>query len=254
MKRALVVFCLGLVACSSSPEPAEETPTPQAPPSAPTPAPSPVPSPSDVAGCPNAAAVAGDASLRTGDPVSGDVDGDGSDDIVAVHFDPAGEPGCQAFVVAESASARLAAPLESWRSDLGLTEPTLNSLHEIDGDAGLEVVVNMGAGASTQFVGIVTADDGVLRQVHTDAPGPVGEGLFGFGGSVGHLEAVDCAPAGGVVSSFAVPAGKQYRVERRFLVFEGTELVEESVEVERIPPEELDRFPEYRASPFGGCN
>ncbi|MFN2586937.1 MAG: hypothetical protein ABR613_02300, partial [Actinomycetota bacterium] len=99
------------------------------------------------------------------------------------------------------------------------------------------------------------AQEGSLRLV-TAEPGEsaVAEGLLGFGGSVGHLEAVDCAPGGGIVSSFAAPDGRSYRIERRFLVFDGPRLVEDRVEVERAPLEELDRFPEYAASPFGSCS
>ena len=209
---------------------------------------------SPVSACLNEAAVVADESLVTGNPGSGDVDGDGVADSVSVHFDPEGEPGCQAFVVAESEEGLLAGALETWRSDFGLPAPTLSTLQEMDGDPGLEVVVNMGAGASAQFVGIVKASGDALEQVVPDAgDNAVGEGLLGFGGSVGHLEAVDCFD-GGIVSSFAAPDGRSYRVERRFLVFEGTRLVEDRVEVERSPLEEIERFPEYRASPFGSCS
>lgn len=224
---------------------------------APTPAPDPAtpPTTSPLTGCPNQEAVVADTSLRTGEPASGDLDGDGEEGSVAIHFDPAGEPGCQAFVVAESAAGTLGAPLETWRADFGLPAPTLNTLQDVDGEPGDDVVVNMGAGASAQFVGLVVARDGALYQVTTEAGGnSVGEGLLGFGGSVGHLEAVDCAPDGSIVSSFAAPDGSSYRVERRFLVFEGTRLVEDRVEVETAPLEEIDRFPEYAASPFGSCS
>ncbi|MDQ3916800.1 MAG: hypothetical protein M3323_15975 [Actinomycetota bacterium] len=215
----------------------------------------PAPSTAAAAACRNQEAVVADPSLRTGEPASGDVDGDGSVDSVAVHFDPEGDPGCQGFVVAESADGVIAGALETWRADFGLPAPTVNTLKDVDGEPGLEVVVNMGAGASAQFVGIVTAAGERLRQVTGEAgDNAVGEGLLGFGGSVGHLEAVDCVSGGGIVSSFAAPAGRSYRVERRFLVFEGTRLVEERVEVERTPLEEIDRFPEYAASPFGSCS
>ncbi|MDQ3952989.1 MAG: hypothetical protein M3279_08520, partial [Actinomycetota bacterium] len=192
---------------------------------------------------------------RTGSPVSGDVDGDGAEESVSIHFDPNGPEGCRAFVVAESGAATLAGPLETWREDFGLPMPTLNSLADVDDEPGTEVVVNMGVGASTQFVGIVTARDGALVQVTSKGslPEEVGEGLFGFGGSVGHLEAVDCARFGGVITSFATPAGKRYRVERRYLVFEGTKLVFSHEEVERVLPELIDRLPEYSSSPFGSC-
>jgi hypothetical protein len=239
VKRLVLLTCLLAAACSRSEPPA--APAATIPPAA-------APSPE----CRNQAAVVSDASLQTGDPASADVDGDGAPEPVAVYFDPAGTPGCQAFLVA--AGGAIAGPLETWRPDLGLPAPSLVSLREIDGRPGTEVVVRMGAGASTEFVAIVTVEDGVFRQVSTEVPREVAGGLFGVGGSVGHLEAVDCAPGGGVVASFAAPDGDRYRVERRFLEFEGTVLVEADVRVERVALEEIDRFPEYGASPFGSCS
>ena len=254
MAIVLLAVCLLLSACSDDPEPTRQATSAPATTPAPSPPPTPSPTPAPETACANQEAVAADASLRTGEPASGDVDGDETEDSVSVHFDPQGEPGCQAFVVAESAGATLAGPLETWRDDFGLPMPTINSLAEVDGEAGAEIVVNMGVGASTQFVGIVTARDGALTQVTSEGlPDQVDEGMFGFGGSVGHLEGVDCARFGGVIASFATPAGKRYRVERRYLVFEGTELVFSHEEVERVLPGLIDRLPEYSSSPFGSC-
>jgi hypothetical protein len=241
MRALLLAVCLALVACSGDAEP----PSRAAPPTTAAPVPDPA--------CPNQEAVVTDVSLRTGNPASGDVDGDGAADTVSVHYDPQGEPGCQAFVVAESSETTIAGALETWRSEFGLPMPTLNALQDVDGRAGDEIVVNMGAGASTQFVGIMVAEDGVLRQVTADVPGQVAPGMFAFGGSVGHLDAVDCAPGGGVVASSALPHGDAYRVERTFYDLSGAELVREDREVERVRIEEIDRFPEYAASPFGSC-
>lgn len=187
--------------------------------------------------------------------MSGDVNGDGVVDAVWIHFDSVGPQGCQAFVVAESTASLLSGPLETWRPDLGLPMPTASGLYEIDGEPGLEVVVNMGVGASTQFVGVVTFDNGSLTQIEVqEGEGTLADGLFGFGGSVGHLDAIDCSETGTVVASSATPAGRQYRVRRTFLTFEGSDLVESEVEIERIPLEEIDAFPEYAASPFGNCS
>ena len=254
MAIVLLAVCLLLSACSDDPEPATEPSTPTAV-ATPTPPASPTPSATPAeAGCANQEAVVADVSLRRGEAASGDVDGDGAEDSVSVHFDPQGEPGCQAFVVAESAGATLAGPLETWREDFGLPMPTINSLAEVDDEPGAEVVVNMGIGASTQFVGLVTARDGALVQVVPEGlPDQAARGTFGFGGSVGHLEAVDCARPGGVIASFATPAGKRYRVERVYLVFEGTDLQFSHQEVERVLPELIDRLPEYSSSPFGSC-
>lgn len=241
MRALLLVVCLALVACSGDGEPeAREAP-------ATTAAPAPEPA------CPNQEAVLADTSLRNGEPESGDVDGDGETEDVTMYFDPDGAPGCQAFVAAQSDAATIAGPLDTWREEFGLPVPTLHSLGDLDGDGGDEIVVNMGAGASTQFVGIVVADGGVLRQATTKDSGQAPPGTFAFGGSVGHLDAVDCAPDGGVVASSALPHGDLYRVERTFYGIAGGELVREDRAVERVSIQEIDRFPEYAASPFGSC-
>ena len=238
-----MLLCVAaLVACSGDAEPdARQAPATTAPP-APDPA------------CPNQEAVVADPSLRTGNPESGDVDGDGDEETVAVYYDPDGEVGCEAFVVGSSEDTTIAGALETWRGEFGLPMPTLNALVDVDAEPGDEIVVNMGAGASTQFVGIVIAEGPVLRQVTTDVPGQAAPGMFGTGGSVGHLEAVDCAPGGGVIMSIALPDRDVYRVERTVFDFAGAELVRDDRDVERVPVEEIDRFPEYAASPFGSCS
>lgn len=241
MRKAALVLCLLLAACSGDAEPsartpAEATPEPDYP-------------------CPNQEAVIDDVSLRSGNPEGGDVDGDGEDDTVSIYFDPQGEVGCQGFVVAETAAGVLSGPLETWRGEYGLPMPTLNTTGDVDGEPGDEVVVNMGGGASTQFVGIVVEDGGALRQVTTALDTQAVAGMFGFGGSVGHLEAVDCAPGGGVVVAYAAPDGNRYDVQRTFYRFSGTELIEEDQEVRRgLPVERIQRLPEYAASPFGSCS
>lgn len=241
MRALLLAVCLALVACSGDAEPPTR--------SAPETTAAPVPDPA----CPNQEAVVTDVSLRTGNPGSGDVDGDGAEESVSVYYDPQGPPGCQGFVAAESSEATIAGALETWRGEFGLPMPTLNALQDVDGRDGDEVIVNMGAGASTQFVGIMVADDGILRQVTTDVPGQAAPGMLAFGGSVGHLDALDCAPGGGVVASSALPDGDAYRVERTFYALSGAELIREDREVERVALEKIDRFPEYAASPFGSC-
>lgn len=246
--RALVLSICAVVvlgACSDGTEPAPRT--------APTPSEAPAPEPA----CPNQEAVIADISLRAGEDLPGDVDGDGAPDSVSIYFDPTGEPGCQAFVVAElREGGPLAGPLETWRSDYGLPRPTLNSLHDLDRDGTAEIVVNTGVGASTQFVGIVTEEDGVLEQVTADVQAPQGlaDGMFGFGGSVGHLEAVDCAAEDMIVSSFAVPDGEVYEVTRTFFTFDGATLVRAGRRTERMPIDRIQELPEYALSPFGGCS
>lgn len=247
MRKLVLLVCVGVlsVACSENSEPnPQAVPTPTA-----TQAPAPDPA------CPNQEAVVADGSLRAGDDLPGDFDGDGAPDSVSIYFDPNGEEGCQAFVVAELFEGDpISGPLETWRSDYGLPRPTLNAVLEIDGSEGAEVVVNMGIGASTQFVGIVTEDEGRLVQVLPDvAAGEMADGMFGFGGSVGHVSAVDCAAGDMVVASFATPRGRDYEVERTFFDFDGPRLVRVDREVERVRLAQIGRLTEFALSPFGGC-
>lgn len=245
MRKLVLVMCAAALvgACSGDSEPKRTA--------APTPTPSPAPEPA----CPNQEAVVADESLRTGEDLPGDFDGDGAPDSASIYFDPDGEQGCQAFVVAELAEGGpISGPLETWRSDYGLPRPTLNAVREIDGQEGAEIVVNMGIGASTQFVGIMTEDEGRLVQVLPEvASGELAEGLFGFGGSVGHVSAVDCVAPGRIVASLATPRGDDYRVERTFLIFNGPRLLLAERETERVSLDQIGRLPEYARSPFGGC-
>jgi hypothetical protein len=82
------------------------------------------------------------------------------------------------------------------------------------------------------------------------------EDLFPFGGSVGHLEGVDCGEDGTVVASSAVPSGGGgvlYDLTRRFLTIEDGRFVQDRVRTERVTIDQLQTFPEYQAGPFGSC-
>ncbi|HEX2293735.1 MAG TPA: hypothetical protein VHN37_00310, partial [Actinomycetota bacterium] len=134
MRPAALALFLLLAACSGDTEPRAREAAPA------TPAPD--------YRCPNHEAVVTDASLRTGESKSGDVDGDGDEEAVSVYYDPQGDLGCEAFVVAEKSGGTLSGSLDTWRGEFGLPMPTLNMLAQIDGEPGEDVVVNMGAGAS----------------------------------------------------------------------------------------------------------
>lgn len=224
------------------------------------------PSPTPAMKCPNQAAATVAPRAGSGPPLTGDVDGDGAEDRVSLAIDEDGPPGCRSFVVVETAAATVAAPADPGAAETqrGLPSPSLNSLVAIDGD-GLEIVVDVEAGASTRFVGIFTMKSGVLARVETRGPRPGYFGgdpatadLFGYGGSVGHIDAVDCLGDASVVVSSAVPAdeaGTNYAVERRFFAFEGffLSLVRPRTERHTIPLEDIERFPEFGRSPFGSC-
>lgn len=197
--------------------------------------------------------------------MKGDLDGDGEDDVTYIAHDGQGDIGCRSFLVVDAAGIAYSAPVDPSGDQRALEIPSLNSLVQLDEEPGAEIVVNIETGASTQFVGVFTLTDEGLERVTIEGRGPgpfAGElgdqDLFAFGGSVGHLEAVDCLGRGAVVMSAAVPKGDsadEYEVERRFFLMEGTELILDPDATERHTIEGLnvDRFPEYRSSPFGGC-
>lgn len=248
-----------LAACDRGTEEARRVETPAPPPSVPvvteppvTPAPSPV--------CANEATIAGDPARQVGGSTSGDVDGDGAADSIHLASDPAGAVGCSAFVVVDVGSSTLAAPTWELGAQGGLPQPRVNSLAQVDDKPGLEVVVDEAAGASTQFVGLYTFDGGDLKRV-TISGGTKSEiasgttDLFPYGGSVGHLDAVDCSEQGGVVISSATPSSTAtvYDVTRRFYSLSGTKLKLDDEKSASVPIDQLNRFPEFAAGPFGSC-
>jgi hypothetical protein len=202
--------------------------------------------------CGNESTVAEDpASLRRG-RIAGDVDGDGSTDRVSLSVDAHARPGCRAFVVVQTAEARLIAPIEERDLQVDLGFPVLDSLVGVDDRTGGEIVVRITAGASTEFAGLFTVVDNALERVQLN--GPHGN-LFPSGGSVGHLEASNCGPDGAVVISTATARGRRYVLERRFYSFEKTTLVENEslTQRRRISPDALASFPEFGAPPFSLC-
>ena len=217
------------------------------------------------AACENEATVVDNASEPEEGVLTGDVDGDEKDDTVYLAPDSDGDAGCRSFLIVVAGDTTYSAPVDPSGSPRSLPEPSLHSVIDFDFDPGSEVVVNLEAGASTQFVGVFKlTDDGIERiTIEGRGPGPFAQelgqdSLFPFGGSVGHVEAVDCINPGLIVMSAATPMGSsadRYEVERRFFRLEGTVLVLQpgSNEVHQVDALELDPFPEFRSSPFGLC-
>jgi hypothetical protein len=198
---------------------------------------------------------------RRGGGLRADVDGDGLVDTVDVVLDEGAEPGCRAFVVADT-SRGIAAPMWEIGPEGGLPRPRIAGLVDVDGEEGAEIVTVEAAGASTEFAGLFMVEDGVLARVTVDAPSEdeLTEDLFAYGGSVGHIEGVGCEGPGTIVSSVAVPGDSPrdledgiYDVERRLFVFDGTTLIDAGIQQEAIPIEELEQFPEFASGPFGSC-
>lgn len=202
--------------------------------------------------CPNQ----GDAIAREPDgSLRGDVTGDGAPDGVSLVKDPEGPEGCAAFIVVVSDSSRSSVPIEQEAVTTELGLPSLRGLVELDGEEGLEIVVGLIAGASTELFGAWGAAGGSLDRIAVeDAGGDIGN-LFPSGGSVGHVEASDCSGDGEVVISRGAPQGGGYRVTRTFLEAQDGTFVKVRRERERIDSGAgFDRFPEFLASPFGSCS
>ena len=207
--------------------------------------------------CANQGDVAVNPLNRIAGPLIGDVTGDATPDRVYLSMDEAGPAGCQAFVVV-SETVTLVAPIEGWDPSSGLTAPRFEGLHQIDGRPGAEIVVHLAAGASTQFVGAFSATGGIIERIETTATDEASSGsgdLFAFGGSVGHLEAVDCTEDGLVVVSSAIPRGQRYQVTRSFYAPSGATLEPSTPATRRavVALEQVEDFPEFASSPFGSC-
>lgn len=215
--------------------------------------------------CENESSVVDSTEVPTEGVLAGDIDGDETDDEVYIATDDDAEAGCRSFVVVTSDGTIYSAPVDPSGKQRSLPEPTLNSLIQLDFEPGMEIVVNLESGASTQFVGVFKlATDGIERiTIEGRGPGPFAQelaqdNLFPFGGSVGHLEAVDCLNPALIVISAATPMGNaadRYKVERRFFRLEGTvlSLQPEANEVHEVEGLTVDSFREFAGSPFLSC-
>ena len=209
-------------------------------------------------GCPNQA----EAVASFEPALSADIDGDGSDDPVAIVTDDGGDTGCRTFILVDIEGGAVSEPIWVHEEQGGLTAPRINSVAQIDGRLGFEILVDEMTGASTQFVGAFTLVDGMLERLEPpeaadDIWAGSSDGVFPYGGSVGHIEGADCHADGGIVVSAALPAGPSentYVVVRRFFDIEGAELTLRDTERPIATAKEVfEDFPEFRASPFGSC-
>jgi hypothetical protein len=191
--------------------------------------------------------------LRPGS-LQGDVDGDGTKDIVRIAVDPAAPEGCRAFVRAQLADGAVVAPIPQWEPTLVLPAPHLNSIAQIDRVAGGEIVVDVAAGASTQFEGVYTLSEGKLISLRLKGGGVPFDGLFAYGGSVGHLDGEACTQRGLVVISSAVERGTvRYKVVRQFFRPGVGVLKFRRTARGVLRRGALRRLPEFSGPPFAGC-
>lgn len=247
-KLLLVVVLLAVPACSDPlPETSEARPSPSE--ASPSMSSSPAPEPL----CANQAEAIAEPQLRRGGTLNGDVDGDGSDEVIAIAVDEEGDPGCTGFLVVESEAGTVATPIDEPEDGGSARFFNLRSVGAIDERPGLEIVVNALAGASTEFVIVFSAPDGIPQMMTIDG-GSYGN-MFPSGGSVGHIEATDCVDPGEVVVSEALPRGDGYEIMRRFFSTDGGVFaVSDREKVIIDDPQDLESFQEFVGTPFGGCS
>jgi hypothetical protein len=185
------------------------------------------------------------------------VDGDGRPDTVRIAVDPAGASGCQAFVVVGTATGtRVAAAISQWEATPVLPAPHLRSLAQVDAAPGGEVVIDVAAGASTQFEGVYTFSERNL--VTLMVKGVPFSGLFAYGGSVGHLDGESCTRRDKVVVSSATAkgaTGTRYKVVRRFFrpAMGALNYAHGRTQRESLRLSGLAQLPEFSGPPFAGC-
>jgi hypothetical protein len=205
-----------------------------------------------MSGCPSVNA--SQVSRPQGRSVSGDVEGDGRPDRVYVVVDRTEEPGCRALLVVRGRSSLAAVGVDEGVTSFELGLPRLNSLVDIDSEEGLEIVLDVAQGASTAFVGVFSMTTGTLEGVRPPRLPDIPSGLFAYGGSVGHLDAVDCR-GDLVMVSRAVSQGRGYVITRRFLEPQAAEwrLRGSLTEKRSVRPQGIARFEEFSAPPFSSC-
>lgn len=228
----------------------------------PTTIPSSTSTPVPEAACANQDSIVADPDLRARGRLTGDLEADGVPEEISLAVDEGGPPGCQAFVVAESEGATRAVEVGVPDLPFKLGFPRLISLVLVDDRPGAEIVVGVSAGASTQFAAVYTSIDGRLVQVVREGAASPQDNLLGFGGSVGHQSAFDCAPdvgPGVVVVSEAQPVGNgaRFRFIRRFFSSSSPGVMAEDESLRDEGFVRFDRFDtlhEFPNAPFGSCS
>jgi hypothetical protein len=149
----------------------------------------------------------------------GDVDGDGSTDRVFVTVAGQAAARCRYLPVVALDGRRLVAPItHRWysraRSSFVKRYLQLDSLIALT-PRGLDIVVNVDRGATTDSIAIFALEGRNLRRRLLAEPGS--EHLVLHGGSVTHQHGVDCKRprSGMLLVSGGAPLGNSWQVERR---------------------------------------
>ena len=192
---------------------------------------------------------------------SGDVVGDGRAARIQVYEDPARPLRCRYLLLVEHpewATFYAQIRMFPWQFD----EPSLLMTAEIDGQPGVEVVIDQGGPGHPHRSGQVftyepDASPGAGSVVPMELDPPQGPSvLFPLGGEF--AAGVDCVPEPGtiVVSVGELAAGgdTHYDITRTLYVAEQVTFVEVSSESFTVPVGEQDeRWPELADDPFRSC-
>jgi hypothetical protein len=246
-----------LAACDGDSEPTSIATTPEASASS-SEIPTTEPTPTVEVECADQQAAIPDEDALLPGSIPGDFDGDGSEEEALIYLFEDAQPDCRAILAIQSDVSTYSIPVWRLGGEGGLEQPSLYAKVEINSLPGLEVLVNEAQGASTQFVGAYTIVEGELQMISEAGGGQFG-GLFAYGGSVGHLEAVDCVGSQGLVVTVATPApGRKaqnegiYEFERRFYRVEEAELIPVETEHQRAKFD-VGVVPEFGIGPFASC-
>ena len=189
----------------------------------------------------------------------GDVDGDGTQDLVWIAANRH-DGRCRYFAKVDlgvdEARKRLYGDRFVFRNFSHVM-----AMVEVDRFPGKEFGIVLEQGASTTFAGLFTMRAGEIQRMNVSGPGAPEDDLFGYGGSVGIQVASDCArnrPDGQVINSVALlnNSGSHYKVKRRWFRATAGELVRTNEETDkrRVRANRLhEALYEFRNSPFGSC-
>ena len=184
-----------------------------------------------------------------GAALRGDVDGDGSVESVVLQQR---RRSCVFRLVAGSISARVRpSTCDGKPSEVTLPgpDPHVDVLADLDGRPGLEIVLQLGHGASMEFADLWTVRDGELRRYAGREP------HIAWGGSVGTgSHYVDCSRKPGVLLISAQGYSPPSKVIRSWYRAQGHRLQRIGTRTIRWPGERRIPFREFGGpQPFPSC-
>jgi hypothetical protein len=194
------------------------------------------------------------ADWRVRGPVlRGDLTGDGKLDMTVIeHKAPRT---CRFRLVVRTEAGYLTAPVRPEICDgkpaelYSSPDPHVDVLADVDGRPGLEIVVQLGHGAHTEFADIWAVRSGTLRRLASHEP------HISYGGSVGTgSHVVDCARRPGVILESTLIYEPPARIIRRWYRVRGLRIHRIRTRAIRWPAEKAVPFHEFgHPQPFPTC-